>query len=516
MENINIKRAVLYLRFSDIKQMGGTSIDVQEQACRNACEFEGFKVTEVVKNEAVSADHTKRTGRVAALLDFCKKRQGKTDVLMVYKLDRFARGQEEHHWLRGKLLRMGILLRSATEKIDESPSGKLVEGMLAAVNEYDNEIRRERTKSGLWMRVEQGFWPWIPPVGYMPDKARPAAIKLSPHIFDPVCKKVIKYVFVQYSTGVVSITQLANELSKREVLNYKGQRVKLSKQSIDGILRNPYYVGLLKHRSGRLIAGKHQPLIEPSLFNKCRDVREGRSAHNGPKRNRDNPDFPLRRFVRCGECNTPLTGAPAKKKSYFHYFCRNPNCRLFRKTMRKGDLETAFANYLSFVKPTAEAWARFEKTFLVRYKQREQEIRGEYLQKVQKVTQLEADKDWTVKQGREGVIPPATLKTELTKLEEDIELAKLELRELHGEELDVSALLAYAADFFRTVENVWWDASSSTRLKLQRLIFPEGVVYQNETFSNSKISALFALNDVFAEEKTNVVTPRRIELRFAG
>lgn len=516
MENINIKRAALYLRFSDVKQMGGTSIEVQEKSCQNACEFEGFKVVETVRNEAVSADHTKRTGRVAALLDFCKKRQGKIDVLMVYKLDRFARGQEEHHWLRGKLLRMGILLRSATEKIDESPSGKLVEGMLAAVNEYDNEIRRERTKSGLWMRVEQGFWPWIPPVGYMPDKARPASVKLSAHIFDPACKEVIKYVFVQYSTGVVSITQLANELSKRDVRNYKNQRVRLSKQTIDNILRNPYYVGLLKHKDGRLLQGKHSPLVEPSIFNKCRDVREGRSARNGPKRNRDNPEFPLRRFVRCGECDLPLTGAPAKKKTYFHYFCRNPVCRLFRKTIRKTDLEMGFAHYLSMVKPTEETWAKFEKVFLKRYCEREQEIRGEYLQKVQQVAKLEADREWTVKQGREGVIPPATLKVELAKLEEDIELAKLELRELHGEELDVSALLAYAADFFRTVENVWWDASSSTRLKLQRLIFPEGVSYKNNTFSNSKISVLFALNEDFSEEKTNVVTPRGVEPRLPG
>lgn len=516
MENENKKRAVLYLRFSDDKQKNGTSIEVQEKACRIACEFEGFKVVDVEKKEGVSADQTKRTGRVAALLDFCKQREGKMDVLMVYKLDRFARGQEEHHWLRGKLLRLGILLRSATEKIDESPSGKMMEGVLAAINEYDNEIRRERTKSGLWMRVEQGLWPWIPPVGYMADKGRPADVKLTPHLLDPNCQEVVKYVFVQYATGVVSITQLANELSKRDIRNYKGQRVKFSKQSVDGILRNHYYVGLLKHKDGRFVAGKHKPLIEASLMNKCRDVREGRSANQGPTRNRDNPQFPLRRFVKCGECGTPLTGAPAKKKLYFHYFCRNPSCKLFRKTIRKGDLESLFANYLSRIKPTQETWEKFERTFLKRYKEREQEIRGEYLQKVQHISQLEKDKDWTVIQGRTGVMSPATLKAELAKLEEDIELAKLELRELHGEELDVSALLAYAADFFRTVENVWWDASSSTRLKLQRLIFPEGVTYKDNAFSNSKISALFALNDVFAEEKTTVVTPRGIEPRLPG
>lgn len=517
MQNNNQKQAGLYLRFSDVKQMGGTSIEVQEQACRNACTLERFQVNEnaVVKNEAVSADNTKRTTRVADLLDFCRSHQGKIDVLMVYKLDRFARGQEEHHWLRGKLLRMNILLRSATEKIDESPSGKLVEGMLAAVNEYDNEIRRERTKSGLWMRIEQGLWPWIPPAGYMPDKTRLASVKLSAHLLDPTCKEVVKYVFVQYATGAVSITQLANELSKRDIRNYKGQRVKFSKQSIDGILKNPYYVGLLKHKDGRFIAGKHIPLVEASIFNKCRDVREGRSAQQGTTRNRDNPDFPLRRFVKCGECSTPLTAAWAKKK-YAHYFCRNPNCSKFRITVRKADLESNFSSFLSFVKPTEEAWSKFERVFLKRYHEREHEIRGEYLQRVQQITQMETDKEWTLKQGREEIISPATLKVELAKLEENIELAKLGLRELHGEELDVSALLAYAADFFRTVENVWLDASFSIKLKLQKLIFPEGMFYKNNTFSNRNISQWFTLNEDSAEKMSTMVTPCRIELQLPG
>lgn len=156
------KRAILYLRFSDPKQMGGSSIEVQEKIARGACEVENFAVVDVIKDEAVSADSkkSKQTQRVAHLLEFCKERKGEFDVLMVFKLDRFARSQEEHHWMRGQLIKMGILLRSATEKIDETMAGKLVEGVLAAVNEYENEVRRERSRLGLWRRVEQGLWPW--------------------------------------------------------------------------------------------------------------------------------------------------------------------------------------------------------------------------------------------------------------------------------------------------------------------------------------------------------------------
>src|SRR3989344_2970537 len=184
------KRAILYLRFSDPKQMGGTSIETQEQVCRNSCLAEGFDVIEITKNEAVSASKT-NTKRIIDLLDFCKERQGKFDVLVVFKLDRFARSQEQHHWLRGQLLKLGVILRSATERIDETISGKLVEGVLAAVNEYDNEVKRERVKLAMWSRVEHGLWPWNAPTGYMPDPNRPANVKLLPHIFDETCNTAV-------------------------------------------------------------------------------------------------------------------------------------------------------------------------------------------------------------------------------------------------------------------------------------------------------------------------------------
>ena len=78
MEN---KKAILYLRFSDTKQIGNTSIESQESICRNYCLTEGFKVVEIVKNEAVSASQT-NVKRVAELLEFCSERKGKFDVLV--------------------------------------------------------------------------------------------------------------------------------------------------------------------------------------------------------------------------------------------------------------------------------------------------------------------------------------------------------------------------------------------------------------------------------------------------
>ena len=78
------KKAILYLRYSDTKQIGNTSIESQESICRNYCATEGFDIVEVVKNEAVSASQT-NVKRVAELLEFSKERKGKWQV--PHKLD---------------------------------------------------------------------------------------------------------------------------------------------------------------------------------------------------------------------------------------------------------------------------------------------------------------------------------------------------------------------------------------------------------------------------------------------
>ena len=47
------KRAILYLRFSDPKQMGGSTIEVQEKIARASCDVENFDVVDVIKDEGL-------------------------------------------------------------------------------------------------------------------------------------------------------------------------------------------------------------------------------------------------------------------------------------------------------------------------------------------------------------------------------------------------------------------------------------------------------------------------------
>lgn len=74
----------------------------------------------------------------------------KGDELVVWKLDRVGRSLPHLVKLMAQLRDQGIGFRSVTENIEtETPGGRLVMHMFAALAEFERDLIRERTRSGL-------------------------------------------------------------------------------------------------------------------------------------------------------------------------------------------------------------------------------------------------------------------------------------------------------------------------------------------------------------------------------
>ena len=69
--------------------------------------------------------------------------------------------------LRSHLKSLGISLRSATEPIDDTATGKLMEGVLASFAQFDNDVRSDRTRAGMKAALEIGRWTFLAPIGYV-------------------------------------------------------------------------------------------------------------------------------------------------------------------------------------------------------------------------------------------------------------------------------------------------------------------------------------------------------------
>ncbi|HRN70524.1 MAG TPA: recombinase family protein, partial [Candidatus Woesebacteria bacterium] len=156
---------IIYTRVSTKEQVEGYSLTYQESFCREYAERQGWNVVQVFQEQGESAKTANRT-QLQKLLDYCQKNKGKVDILLVHKLDRFARNTADHQAVRAVLVRYGVKVRSVTEQIDDNSAGKFMENIFSAVAQFDNDVRSERTKAGMLEKLRQGHWPWKAPLGY--------------------------------------------------------------------------------------------------------------------------------------------------------------------------------------------------------------------------------------------------------------------------------------------------------------------------------------------------------------
>lgn len=170
---------------------------------------------------------------------------------------------------------------------------------------------------------------------------------------------------------------------------------------------------------------------------------------------------------------------------------------------------------MKLVKPKEEFITFFREVFMKRYEERKQEIKGDYIKKLQEITELETEQVWLVEKGKKGIIPDTLLQKQLAESEQKIMLAKMSLNEAYTEELEIETLLSYAEVFIRTPELAWYDAPFEAKLKYQRLMFPKGIYYHYDNYSNSQLGLPFKLiNDVAALQSTSVSRLYQIWNRF--
>ena len=158
--------AVVYVRVSTKEQTENLTLTTQLKACEDYCERLAFHILARFREEGESAKTADRT-ELQKLLQFCRKNKGAVQFVVVFNLTRFARDKYDHIALRAHLKSLGISLRSATEPIDDTSTGKLMEGVLAAFAQFDNDCRSDRTRPGMKAALELGRWVFLAPIGYL-------------------------------------------------------------------------------------------------------------------------------------------------------------------------------------------------------------------------------------------------------------------------------------------------------------------------------------------------------------
>ena len=114
--------AVIYCRVSTKEQIKNLSLTTQERECRRFCEHEGYDAVKTFREMGESAKTLDRTS-LRELLAYCHENRDTIDHVVVYSLDRFSRDRADYFLLGKELAKIGVTLKSATQRIGEGLDG---------------------------------------------------------------------------------------------------------------------------------------------------------------------------------------------------------------------------------------------------------------------------------------------------------------------------------------------------------------------------------------------------------
>jgi site-specific DNA recombinase len=161
-------RAALYARVSSEEQVEGYSIDAQRRAFRALVGDKQWSIYREYIDEGKSARSDNINKRPAFKEMISDALAGSFDVLVVHKLDRFARNLRITLEYFDRLSKAGVSFLSISENMDFStPWGRLALTLLGGLAQFYSDNLSQETKKGWAERKEQGLYAGLLPFGIM-------------------------------------------------------------------------------------------------------------------------------------------------------------------------------------------------------------------------------------------------------------------------------------------------------------------------------------------------------------
>ena len=325
--------AVIYARYSSDNQRE-ESIEGQIRECTAYAEKNGITIVKHYIDRAVSAKTDNRPQFQQMIKDRDKKL---FDMVLVWKLDRFARNRYDSARYKTQLKKNGVKLVSATEIISEGPEGIILESVLEGYAEYYSADLSEKVIRGMTENALKGkFTGGAIPFGYTINADRRFEI-------DPLTAPFVAETFQRYNDGQ-TMREIRDWLNEKGIKNKRGGP--MSFNTIQHMLSNRRYIGELKYRD-ILIPDAIPPIVSVELFD---DVQEKMLKNKkAPARRKAEDDYLLTTKLHCGYCGALMFGESGTSRTgevHRYYKCatakKHKGCK--KKTVRKQWLEDLVVN----------------------------------------------------------------------------------------------------------------------------------------------------------------------------
>ena len=322
-------KAVIYARYSSDNQRE-ESIEGQLRECTAFAEKNNITILRHYIDRAFSAKTDNRPEFQNMIKDSGKHL---FDMVIVWKLDRFARNRYDSARYKALLKKNGVKVVSATEVISDGAEGIILESVLEGYAEYysadlSEKVIRGMTENALKCKFNGGTIP----LGYVIDDERHFQI-------NPLIAPFILEAFKKYDEGY-TMKEIRIWLNQKGVKNARGQD--LTHNSVQHMLHNRRYIGEYTYRD--VVSPNGIPAIVPKdLFDRVQEKLE--INKKAPATHKAEDDYLLTTKLFCGYCGAYLCGecGTSRTGTLHHYYkCvsvkkRRTDCR--KRPVRKDWIE---------------------------------------------------------------------------------------------------------------------------------------------------------------------------------
>lgn len=285
--------------------------------------------------------------------------RGDAEGIIAWHPDRLARnsvdGGRVIHLLDTKCL---ASLRFATFTFENNPQGKFMLSIIFGYSKYYVDSLSENVKRGMRAKVERGWFPAVPPIGYLNDRTTNTIVR------DPEHFEFVRHFLDTALSGIYSTKELCQKA--RTEWGYRTPRKKrmggnpLSTNTAYRILGNVFYAGYF-YWNGKLYKGNHDAVIS---LEEHRRLTERIRRKDAPRPSRN--VFAYSGLLRCGACGRGITAERHRNRygsEYVYYHCTNRKGGICAQpSIEERALEAQLMHFLKSVAidPSFEEWVARE------------------------------------------------------------------------------------------------------------------------------------------------------------
>jgi site-specific DNA recombinase len=321
--NTAIKRCAIYTRKSSEEglQQDYNSLHAQREACEafiRSQAGEGWKLINAAYDDGGFSGGTIERPAVQQLMKDI--REGKIDVVVVYKVDRLTRALADFARIVELFDGHGVSFVAVTQQFNTTTSmGRLTLNVLLSFAQFEREVIGERIRDKVAASKRKGIWMGgTLPIGY-DLRERKLVINESE-------AKTVRHIFERY-LELGSVRLLKRELDRRGIVsaakesrkgNIRGGK-SFSRGALYSLLSSPTYVGEIRHKKERH-PGQQEPIVSRDLWDRVQQRLHNGAVRQGEARKTQATRSPLagKLFDRSGE---PLyvQGAAKGQRRYRYY-----------------------------------------------------------------------------------------------------------------------------------------------------------------------------------------------------